>query len=256
MKIHITDGKKYLALFIVFSFFLCATLTALIALGARTVKSHSDNENTSHHESQSEDTPLYSPVVVIDAGHGGEDGGTVGVNGVFEKDINLSVALALDKALKDMGVTTLLTRDEDILLYDRNSDHKGQKKAQDLAARRKIAEECENAIFVSIHMNSFPEEKYKGLQVYYSENNESSLALAKKIQDMISKELQPDNTRQCKSGKSIYLMERLSCPAVLIECGFLSNNEECANLSDEGYQKELTALLARAIYEHIESTRP
>ena len=104
-------------------------------------------------------------------------------------------------------------------------------------------------------MNSFPEEKYKGLQVYYSENDEDSKALAQKIQTMTANELQPENTRQCKSGKDIYLLERLSCPAVLIECGFLSNQEECARLSDENYQKELASLLAASISEYLEARR-
>ena len=150
-----------------------------------------------------------------------------------------------------MGVTTLLTRSEDILLYDKSSNHKGQKKIQDLAARRRIAEECEGAVFVSIHMNSFPEEKYKGLQVYYSENNECSKTLAQGIQTLTAKVLQPENTRQCKLGNNMYLLEQLTCPAILIECGFLSNREECARLSDASYQKELAALLATAISEYL-----
>ena len=255
MKVRITDGKKYLALFILFSFFLCASLTALIALGAGTIRSPADSEELNDTEDQSDSAPLYGTVVVIDAGPGGEDGGTVGVNGVFEKDINLSVALALDKALKDMGITTRLTRTDDVLLYDRNTNYKGQKKAQDLAARRKIAEEYENAIFVSIHMNSFPEEKYNGLQVYYSKNDENSVILAQKIQSTVAKELQPNNSRQCKSGNNIYLLERLNCPAVLIECGFLSNKEECELLSDKIYQQELASLLASSISEYLGTQR-
>ena len=251
MKITVTDGKKYLALFIVFSFFLCVFLGALVILGTRNT---SPPEETSTEESDS-DKASDGVVVVIDAGHGGEDGGTVGKNGVFEKDLNLAVAFALSDALERKGITTLLTRDEDILLYDRNSNYQGQKKAQDLAERRRIAESCENAIFVSIHMNSFPEEKYKGLQVYYSENHEQSHVLAQKIQSAVSKELQPENDRQCKSGTDIYLLERLTCPSVLIECGFLSNHEECELLSTEKYQKTLSELMAKAIYEHILSVQ-
>ena len=255
MKIHITDGKKYLAIFIIFSFFLCATLTALMALGIWSFRTPEEKEDTEYEE-QSDISPAYDPIVIIDAGHGGEDGGTVGINGVLEKDINLSIALALDKTLRDMGVTTLLTRDEDILLYDKNSDYKGQKKAQDLAARRRIAEECECAIFVSIHMNSFPEEKYKGLQVYYSENDETSVNLARTIQEQVSKKLQPENTRQCKIGSDIYLLQRLSCPAVLVECGFLSNSEECMRLSDPIYQNELASVLSESILSYIRTHTP
>lgn len=249
MKTQITDGKKYLALFIAFSFFLCATLTALISLGACGVRQHGESDTQS--DELSEQSEQKGPIIIIDAGHGGEDGGTVGKNGIYEKDVNLAVALYLSASLKDMGITTLLTRNEDILLYDRNSDYEGQKKAQDLATRKRIADECDNAIFISIHMNSFPEEKYKGLQVYYSENNQDSLALAQKIQSRAAELLQPDNTRQCKTGNNIYLLERLNCPAVLIECGFLSNSEECALLSSAEYQKKLSYVLSEAIYEYI-----
>ena len=249
MKTQITDGKKYLALFIAFSFFLCATRTALISLGTCGERQHEGSDAQS--EEHSDRSAQSYPVIIIDAGHGGEDGGTVGKNGVYEKDVNLAVALYLSASLEDMGITTLLTRNEDILLYDRNSDYEGQKKAQDLATRKRIAEECDNAIFVSIHMNSFPEEKYKGLQVYYSENNTDSFVLAQRIQGLTAELIQPDNTRMCKAGKNIYLLERLNCPALLIECGFLSNPEECALLSTAEYQKKLSQVLAEAIYDHV-----
>ena len=249
MKTRITDGKKYLALFIAFSFFLCASLTLLIALGSRMANEPSRSQ-TEDSESEREDL-TGGVIVVIDAGHGGEDGGAVGRNGALEKDINLSLALTLSDALEAMGVATLLTREEDILLYDKSSDYQGQKKAQDLAERRRIAESCENAIFVSIHMNSFPEEKYKGLQVYYSENNEESMTLAKRIQSLTAESLQPENNRQCKSGGNIYLLERLTCPAILIECGFLSNAEECELLSTEEYRQSLAKLIATAIYGYL-----
>ena len=251
MKTRITDGKKYLALFIAFSFFLCAALTLLIALGSR-IADEQNSFRSEEDENESEEL-TGGVIVVIDAGHGGEDGGAVGRNGVLEKDINLSLALSLSDALESMNVSTLLTRNEDILLYDKSSNYQGQKKAQDLAERRRIAESCENAIFVSIHMNSFPEEKYKGLQVYYSENNEESLVLAQSIQSLTARLLQPENNRQCKSGGSIYLLERLTCPAILIECGFISNTEECELLSTEEYRQSLAELIAAAIYDYLKN---
>ena len=108
------------------------------------------------------------PTVIIDAGHGGEDGGAVGVGGVLEKDINLNIARALYDSLSAKGINCVMTRTEDILLYDPTSDYHGRKKVLDLAARLKIAKETPNSVFVSIHMNSFPQTQYSGLQVYYS----------------------------------------------------------------------------------------
>lgn len=249
MKATVKNRKKYIALYLLFALLLCASLSLLMLVGEKI----SDTDEGVETETESETETYTDPIVVIDAGHGGEDGGTVGKNGVFEKDINLSVALYLADELKKAGIEVLLTRSEDILLYDRNSDYKGQKKVQDLAERRRIAESCENALFVSIHMNSFPEEQYKGLQVYYSTNNEGSKALADGIRSTVTQALQPDNTRQCKTGENIYLLDRLKCPAVLVECGFLSNHEECALLSSADYQKTLAITLSLAITDYINS---
>ena len=116
-----------------------------------------------------------SPItVIIDAGHGGEDGGTSGENGVLEKELNLDLAKRVNELFKAAGINTVMTRDEDRLLYDPLSDYKGRKKILDMQERLRIASKHDNAIFISIHMNSFPEKKYSGLQVYYSNNNTDS----------------------------------------------------------------------------------
>ncbi len=188
--------------------------------------------------------------VVLDAGHGGEDGGAVSASGICEKDINLSLALLLRDLLEANGIRVVMTRTTDVLLYDRDTDYHGRKKAQDLAARRKIAEETENALFVSIHMNAYPATQYSGLQVWYSPNDSRSEELAKSIQQSVHLTLQPDNNRSVKPAtSSIYLLHHLTCPAVLVECGFLSNPEEAARLGSEDYQKELALLLFAAIAE-------
>ena len=193
-----------------------------------------------------------TPIVVIDAGHGGEDGGAIGVNGCYEKDINFSIAKKLKTYLSSMGIRCVLTRNSDTLLYDRNADYEGHKKHLDMLARLDITNSYENAIFVSIHQNSFPQEKYSGLQVYYSENNESSLPIAKSIEKGIKEILQPQNSRSAKaSGKNIYLLDKLECPAVLIECGFLSNKNECELLCSDEYQNLLSAVIAARIAEFI-----
>lgn len=191
--------------------------------------------------------------IVLDAGHGGEDGGAIGITGIYEKDLNLSITLKIGEYLEANDVNVVYTRTEDILLYDRNTDYKNKKKALDLAARLKIATETKNCIFMSIHMNSFSKSQYSGLQVYYSKNNEKSQYIAQKIQNSIKKELQPDNNRKVAEATSrIYLLDRLECPAILIECGFISNQEECELLEKEAYQEQLSKIISEEILNCIE----
>ncbi len=190
--------------------------------------------------------------VIIDAGHGGEDGGAVGVNGAFEKDLNLAISRRLAAALDVCGVTVLETRVTDISLHTENI--KGQRKNQDLKNRLLVAKEHPDAVFVSIHMNKFPEGKYRGLQVYYSPNHQDSPALGENIRQFTVAYLQLENHRPLKKADdSIYLLSHLSSPGVLVECGFLSNPEECALLSDGDYQQKLALTLAAAISDHLAS---
>ena len=192
---------------------------------------------------------LFS-TVILDAGHGGEDGGAVSSRGYFEKDLNLALCRQMEVLLKANGVDTVMTRREDILLYDKSADYQGRKKALDLLARRRIGEETADSLFVSIHMNSYPIAKYHGLQVWYSPNNEGSLEVADRIQSTVAKNLQPENDRQIKAaGSNIYLLHHLSSPAVLVECGFLSNPEEAERLNDPAYQKQLAFLITLSILQ-------
>ena len=201
-----------------------------------------------HKAKPSATTTLQSYTVVLDAGHGGEDGGAGSASGTLEKDINLAITFKLRDLLLANGVNVILTRSEDVLLYDKTIEYHGRKKALDLAARRKIAEETPNAMFVSIHMNAFPQTQYKGLQVWYSKNDPASLTLAQAIQELAADQLQPDNDRRVKAAtSSIYLLHHLTCPAVLVECGFLSNPEEATLLATEEYQRKLAFLLFLAI---------
>ena len=193
--------------------------------------------------------PTYRKfTVVIDAGHGGEDGGAVSASGVTEKEINLKIAFQLKALLQANGIDVVMTRQTDILLYDKSGDYQGRKKALDLAARRKIAEETEDAVFVSIHLNAYPEARYSGLQVWYSPNAESSAFWAKTLQNAAKFHLQPQNERQVKAATDgIYLLHRLTSPAILVECGFLSNPEEAERLATEEYQRELAFLIFYSI---------
>lgn len=191
--------------------------------------------------------------VILDAGHGGEDGGAVSADGLQEKLVNLELTLRIRELLEAAGVTVVLTRDTDVLLYDRNVDYRGRKKALDLRARQKIAEETPGAVFVSIHMNSFPQKQYHGLQVWYSPNDPRSALLAGTIQDKVRTLLQQDNTRKTKqAGSSIYLLYHLRCPAVLVECGFLSNPAEAARLATDAYRQQLAQAIAVGILEWIQ----
>jgi len=200
-------------------------------------------------------SPHKYPVIIIDAGHGGEDGGAVGEDGTTEKDINLDVAFRLRDLLASYGIDVIMTRTEDILLYDRSADYMGRKKVLDLRARMKISEENPGAIFVSIHMNSFPLTQYHGLQVWCSPDSPDALALASSVQSAVREYLQHDNDRHVKTaGSNIYLLHDNPNTAILIECGFLSNPEECRRLSDEKYRKELSFVIFSAIIEHLNDT--
>ena len=205
-----------------------------------------------NNQSESQEPPPTYPTIIIDAGHGGEDGGAIGKNGAYEKDINLEIAKKLKAILDANGIPCVLTRTTDILLYDRNADYEGKKKKLDLLARREFAEGYDNAIFISIHQNSYPKEQYSGFQAYYSPNDPTSKSLAVLIENSIRDSLQPQNNRASKQAdSSIYLLDNLQCPSVLLECGFLSNQDECAMLCDEEYQNRLCEAIASGIINFI-----
>lgn len=184
---------------------------------------------------------------VIDAGHGGEDAGAIANDNTLEKDLNLEIASLLCGILELNGNNVKMTRTEDTLLYDYYDDledYTGQKKVYDLKNRVKIANEFENPIYVGIHMNKFSVSKYNGLQVYYSCNNSGSIDIANKIKSNTRLYLQSDNKREIKKAdSSIYILNNIDCPAVLIECGFLSNDEDINNLKDKDYQMKLSLIL-------------
>ena len=189
--------------------------------------------------------------VVIDAGHGGEDCGALSTEGLLEKDVNLAVAFALRDLLEANGIPVVMTRTEDVLLYDRGADYQGRKKVLDLAARLAIADETEDSLLLSIHMNAFPQTQYSGIQVWHGTHDERSREIAQSVQTA-ALTLQPDNNRQIKAaGSNIFLLDNLDSPAILVECGFLSNPEEASKLGDAAYQKQLAFMIFGAISEHI-----
>ncbi len=197
------------------------------------------------------DTPIsFSELtVIIDPGHGGEDSGAVSDGGVLEKELNLQIASKIVEFLKLYRVESVMTREDDKMLY---SDGVTSKKRGDLRGRVEFARQYENALFVSIHMNKFSIPKYSGLQVFYSKNNPQSEAVAIKLQADIKQYLQNDNNRIVKAADSnIFVLDRLSCPAVLVECGFLSNYDETKLLQDEEYQNKLAFVIASSLIEYL-----
>lgn len=191
--------------------------------------------------------------IVIDAGHGGEDGGAV-VGDIFEKDINLKIAKILKELLDVSGFQTIMTRTEDISIYDKGADSLRKKKNSDLINRLKIANENENAIFVSIHQNKFPRPQYWGAQVFYGTKNEHSKELAEQLQNTIVKTLQPNNKRNIKPIQdNVYLIYNAKTPAVLCECGFMSNKDEMLLLNDESYQKKMAFSIYTGILKFYNS---
>lgn len=198
--------------------------------------------------SASNQTPI---TVVLDAGHGGEDGGCEG-NGLVEKDLNLDIALRIASLLRKQGVNVVLTREIDELLYDKNSDYEGKKKYQDVRRRLEIAKEQENPVLVSIHMNYFAQTQYSGLQVWYSKADARSRILANLVQSNIKYNLQLNNKRNIKEAtSSIFLLDNATFPAILIECGFLSNPDEARALSDENYRQKLAEIIFNSIMTYI-----
>ena len=199
-------------------------------------------------------TEPQAPVVLIDPGHGGEDGGTTGTAGTVEKDINLKVAKYLAAYLDKANISYIMTRDSDISIHDDNCNTIREKKRSDLLNRRKLIENCGAQLFVSIHMNYFEQSQYKGAQVFYSPINPNSKAFAQRVKDSLLATLKDDNKREIKQAyDSIYLMKYTSMPAVLVECGFLSNPEEEALLNTKDYQKKLAKAICNAISETIEN---
>ena len=186
--------------------------------------------------------------VVIDAGHGGADPGKVGVDGSLEKDINLAIAKKLQIFLKMEDVDAVLTRESDAGLYDENASNK---KVQDMKMRVGIIEEKKPQLTVSIHQNSYHEEYVHGAQTFYYNSSESSKQLAEQIQQVMTAQLDTENTRQAKANDSYYLLKKTSTPIVIVECGFLSNYEEAQKLSSEYYQEKVAWAIHLAILQYL-----
>lgn len=187
--------------------------------------------------------------ILIDPGHGGEDGGASSCTGRLESGYNLEISLRLEDLLHLLGYDTKLIRREDVSVYTTGQTI-AQKKVSDLKNRVKTVNETNNGILLSIHQNYYPDARYSGAQVFYG-NTEGSEALAKQLQASFVAGLNPGSRRQAKQGKGIYLLEHIRCPGVLVECGFLSNPQEEALLREPSYQKKLCCVIGTALSQYL-----
>lgn len=183
--------------------------------------------------------PIVDKVIAVDPGHGGVDPGAVGRLGKNEDDINLEIALKLRRLIEQSGGIVIITREDDEGLYTENSDTYRSKKNEDLRNRKLLVNKSEPDVFITIHLNSFPQSRYYGAQTFYKKGCEKSKILALLIQEEFRNVLDKNNKRVPQPRDSVYLVREVDAPSVLIECGFLSNPREEGLLNDNTYQEKV-----------------
>lgn len=188
--------------------------------------------------------------IVIDAGHGGVDGGATSCSGVLESGINLDIALCLDDLMHLLGYNTIMVRNTDRSVYTQGQTI-AEKKISDLKERVRLVNNAENGLLVSIHQNYFSDSKYSGAQVFYA-NPEGSKQLAEAMQTSLINNLNPGSKRAAKKAAGIYLMDKINCCGVLVECGFLSNPQEEKDLRSDAYRKKLCCVIASSISMYLD----
>lgn len=221
-------------------FIMAATMLLLVYICAGKLPAMNAGSNKISEDSREDG----KKVVLLDPGHGGSDPGKVSVTGTNEKQINLEIAQRVEKLLKKKGYEVVMTREEDTGLYSENDTNK---KTADMKKRCLMAQECDADILVSIHQNSYQSEGVKGAQVFYYSASSEGKKLAEIMQNCFKEILDPDNGRQAKANDSYYILLNVKCPAVIAECGFLSNYEEAELLENESYQKKVAEAVATGI---------
>lgn len=188
--------------------------------------------------------PSATPTIIIDPGHGGEDGGAVAVSGEIESHINLAISLKLEQLLLFYGMEPILLRDEDVALHDAGIDTVKGRKTSDLKNRVAMVNEIEQGLLLSIHQNFYTQPQYSGAQVFYTDDSTETQDFAFLLQTLFREQLDPSNERSSKVvDPSIYLFNQIDTPALLIECGFLSNPEEASLLASDDYQQSIACIL-------------
>ena len=190
--------------------------------------------------------------IVLDAGHGGDDPGNIGINGSREKDINLAITLRVKEYLEANGIQVVLTREDENGLYEQGASNK---KVQDMKKRIAIIEEAQPLATVSIHQNSYTEEYVNGAQVFYYKDSKEGETLAALLQESLRARLNPENHRQMKANDSYYLLKKTQIPTVIVECGFLSNSREAELLSSEEYQDKVAWAVFMGIMQFVNAAQ-
>lgn len=226
---------------ILVSFLTICSILLLSYLGSHAVTTIAQNS-----------PPDREHCIVIDAGHGGVDGGAVSCTGIPESVYNLDIALRLNDLFRLLGYDTRMIRTTDTSVYTKGETI-AQKKISDLKERVRITNETEHALLISIHQNMFSDSQYSGAQVFYGKPRESE-ELAKQMQSAFVETLNPGSRRQCKKSDGIYLMEHIVHPGILIECGFLSNPQEEASLRSREYQQKLCCVIASTVDSYLSNT--
>ncbi|MBE6794391.1 MAG: N-acetylmuramoyl-L-alanine amidase [Ruminococcaceae bacterium] len=232
--------KRTYLVFLLCIFIVCGIL-------GLTVTDSFDNRSIAVSAEARENKPCF----IIDAGHGGEDSGALSDNGLLEKDVNLDICLTLEKLLKQSGFDTVMIRTEDVSVHTNNGESVRERKVSDIYNRVDIANSDINNILISIHQNHFSQSEYKGTQVFYSKNTVDSAKLAECIRISVTNLIQNDNKRECKKSSGVYLLDNVKVPAVIVECGFLSNSEEAALLSDEKYRENMAYCIYLGLLEYV-----
>lgn len=220
-------------------YLLCGVIAMTVLLGA-------DRAITT----MAENMPIArSRTIIIDAGHGGEDGGATSCTGVLESQINLQIALRLEDLCHLLGYQTRMIRRTDVSVYTEGNSI-ATKKASDLRQRVRMVNGTDNGILISIHQNIFPDGQYSGAQVFYAPTA-GSKDFALLLQAMLISSLNPGSNRKSKPADSIYLMQHIACPGLLVECGFLSNPAEEGKLRDYDYQKKLCCVIVSGLSQYL-----
>lgn len=194
------------------------------------------------------------PVVILDAGHGGMDGGCVAPDGTCEKDINLSIVKYLEELLTFSGYNVVLTRSEDVSIHDNGVEGIRNQKISDMENRLEIVKSYPNSVFISIHQNQFTDSRYFGAQMFYTTNNSGNFKLATTMQQCFA-ELQPENNREIKLiDNDLFLFKNTEQPALLVECGFLSNTDDAAKLCTDAYRKQVAFTVYKGLMSYLDDS--
>lgn len=183
--------------------------------------------------------PVSNKVIVLDAGHGNPDGGAVSTNGISEAEINLKIALKLQNLLEQSGATVILTRSDEDGIYDADKTKLKNQKVSDIKNRVKIGNSSSADIFVSIHLNKIPQSQYSGWQTFFKSGSEQGEKLATSIQENLNKTIEKENNRVPMKLDNVYIVKNVEIPLTIVECGFLSNEEEERKLQEDDYQDKL-----------------